>query len=235
MLDSHNQLLIVVTCVGAWVVTKWLVSCLGNSQVITRSCLKLVNLPPINCCVWWHVSCRGRKPTIQLRPTLLHKSPQAAADKKICKKSCKGWVRGVRHFTYKTLTCKCEWLPHNTLHLVSTLFLPQNDEGKGSHFTFHEGFEKSAKWIASTWSIAAESISYEMDPYVITQGLKNDATKKCVPTRDRELKKRKGTDWPNRFYSAVTLHQKVMKNICALCALGNLQDGNTDKSSILMG
>ena len=110
-----------MTCVGAWVVTKWLVSCLGNSQIITRSCLKLVNLPPINCCVWWHVSCRGRKLTIQLRPTLLHKSPQAAADKKSAKKSCKGWVRGVRHFTYKTLTCKCECLPHNTLHLVSTL------------------------------------------------------------------------------------------------------------------
>ena len=27
------------------------------------------------------MSCRGRKPTLQLRPTLLHKSPQAAADR----------------------------------------------------------------------------------------------------------------------------------------------------------
>ena len=27
----------------------------------------------------------------------------------------------MRLFTYKTLTCKCEFLPYNTLHLVSTL------------------------------------------------------------------------------------------------------------------
>ena len=115
------QLLRVLTFVGVWVVTVGSVSCLGNSQVIPKSCQKLVNLPPINCCMRWHVSCRGRKLTIQLRPTLLHKSPQAAADKKSAKKSCKWWVRGVRHSTYKTLTCKCECLPHNTLHLVSTL------------------------------------------------------------------------------------------------------------------
>ena len=31
------QLLPVVTCVGAWVVTEWSVSCLGNSHVITCS------------------------------------------------------------------------------------------------------------------------------------------------------------------------------------------------------
>ena len=38
------QLLPGMTCVGAWVVTEWSVSCLGNSQVITKSCLKLVRL-----------------------------------------------------------------------------------------------------------------------------------------------------------------------------------------------
>ena len=52
--------LCVVTCVGVWVVTEWSVSCLDNSQ---------------------DVSCRGRKPTIRLQPTLLRKSPQEAADR----------------------------------------------------------------------------------------------------------------------------------------------------------
>ena len=37
-------------------------------------------------------------------------------------KTCKVFfLQVVRLFTYKTLTCKCEWLPYNTLHLVSTL------------------------------------------------------------------------------------------------------------------
>ena len=40
------QLLPVVTCVGVWVVTEWSVSCLGNSQVIPKSCMKFVSLPP---------------------------------------------------------------------------------------------------------------------------------------------------------------------------------------------
>ena len=39
------QLLPVMTCVGAWVVTEWSVSCLGNSRVITKSCLKFVRFP----------------------------------------------------------------------------------------------------------------------------------------------------------------------------------------------
>ena len=46
------QLLPVVTCVGVWVVTEWLVSCLGNSQVIPKSCMKFVSLPSITCCLW---------------------------------------------------------------------------------------------------------------------------------------------------------------------------------------
>ena len=33
----------------------------------------------------------------------------------------------MRLFTYKTLTCKCECLPYNTLHLVSTLRLTNNE------------------------------------------------------------------------------------------------------------
>ena len=68
------QLLPVVTCVGAWVVTEWLVSCLGNSQVITKSCLKFV-IPPYQLllevtCVgeWvvteWSVSCLGNSHVI---------------------------------------------------------------------------------------------------------------------------------------------------------------------------
>ena len=40
------QLLPVVTCVGVWVVTEWSVSCLGNLQVIPKSCMKFVSLPP---------------------------------------------------------------------------------------------------------------------------------------------------------------------------------------------
>ena len=44
----HKQLL-VVTCVGVWVVTVGSVSCLGNSQVITKSGLKFVSLAPISC------------------------------------------------------------------------------------------------------------------------------------------------------------------------------------------
>ena len=46
------QLLPVVTCVGVWVVTVGSVSCLGNSQVITKSCLKFVNLPLITWLVY---------------------------------------------------------------------------------------------------------------------------------------------------------------------------------------
>ena len=72
-MPPHKRLL-VVTCVGVWVVTIGSVSCLGNSQVITKSSLKFVSLAPISCCLWWLVSCRGRKPTLRLRPTLLHKS-----------------------------------------------------------------------------------------------------------------------------------------------------------------
>ena len=47
-------------------------------------------------------------------------------------------VRGVRLFTYKTLTCKCECSPYNTLHLVSTLmpivtFETTNSEDTGKN------------------------------------------------------------------------------------------------------
>ena len=85
----HKRLL-VVTCIGVWVVTVGSVPCLGNSQVITKSGLKFVSSAPISCCLWWLVSCRGRKPTLRLRPTLLHKSLQAAADKGKFRQMVKG-------------------------------------------------------------------------------------------------------------------------------------------------
>ena len=69
------QRLPVVSCVGAWVVTEWSVSCLGNSQAITKSCPKFVKFPPyqllpVVTCVgaWvitkWLVSCLGNSQVI---------------------------------------------------------------------------------------------------------------------------------------------------------------------------
>ena len=82
------------------------------TSLITKSCLLWVKLPLIIYCVWWHVSCRGRKPTIRLRPTLLHKSPQAAAVTKISKKSCNGLCS---IFWANIRTKKTSDLPRNEL------------------------------------------------------------------------------------------------------------------------
>ena len=68
----HKRLL-VVTCVGVWVVTVGSVPCLGNSQVITKSGLKFVIVPSFlgNCTFYTpQYSLPARKKCSQLKKIL---------------------------------------------------------------------------------------------------------------------------------------------------------------------